>query len=227
MTGSTLLLLADGRFPCGGHAHSGGLEEAIVAGRVQGRDELYSFLVGRLSTVGLVDSTLAASACSVGDDNASLQAADAEAAARCASPALRASSRAQGRGMLRAAKEIWGGPAWMATHEMTGFMYPVALGAAGYRAGLSPAEVALVAAQGAVTGPAWAATRLLGMSPFEVASCLAQLADEVSSTAGEAWGLVRQQSGHGQLRGLPALSSPLLELGAERHARREVRFFAS
>ena len=31
---SVLLLLADGRFPAGGHAHSSGLEAAVAAGRV-------------------------------------------------------------------------------------------------------------------------------------------------------------------------------------------------
>ncbi|MBM0204330.1 urease accessory protein UreF, partial [Micromonospora sp. STR1s_5] len=32
-TPSLLLLLADGRFPAGAHAHSGGLEAAVAAGR--------------------------------------------------------------------------------------------------------------------------------------------------------------------------------------------------
>ncbi|MEU7048105.1 urease accessory protein UreF, partial [Streptomyces eurythermus] len=34
MTRAALLVLADGRFPAGGHAHSGGAEAAVKAGRI-------------------------------------------------------------------------------------------------------------------------------------------------------------------------------------------------
>ena len=51
MTGlATLLLLADGRLPSGAHAHSGGLEAAVAAGRVTDLDSLTGFLHGRLAT---------------------------------------------------------------------------------------------------------------------------------------------------------------------------------
>ncbi len=33
---AALLVLADGRFPAGGHAHSGGAEAAVTAGRSWG-----------------------------------------------------------------------------------------------------------------------------------------------------------------------------------------------
>ena len=57
---SLLLILADGRFPAGGHAHSGGLEEAVTYGRARTLEDLMAFLAGRLHTVGLVDASLAA-----------------------------------------------------------------------------------------------------------------------------------------------------------------------
>ena len=43
---ATLLVLADGRLPAGGHAHSGGLEAAVAAGRVHDLSTVESFLRG-------------------------------------------------------------------------------------------------------------------------------------------------------------------------------------
>ncbi|MCG5437552.1 urease accessory protein UreF, partial [Micromonospora sp. PSH25] len=61
-TPSLLLLLADGRFPAGAHAHSGGLEAAVAAGRVTDLASLEAFLAGRLATAGLVGAAFAAAA---------------------------------------------------------------------------------------------------------------------------------------------------------------------
>ncbi|MCZ4125237.1 urease accessory protein UreF, partial [Streptomyces sp. H39-S7] len=57
-TGSTtaaraaLLMLADGRFPAGGHAHSGGGEAAVTAGLIHDPATLAAFCRGRLHTTG-------------------------------------------------------------------------------------------------------------------------------------------------------------------------------
>ena len=59
---TALLLLADGRLPAGGHAHSGGLEAAVAAGRVHDLATLEAFLRGRLATAGLVAAAFAAAA---------------------------------------------------------------------------------------------------------------------------------------------------------------------
>jgi urease accessory protein len=83
------------------------------------------------------------------------------------------------------------------------------------------AEVALVAAQASASGPAWAATRLLGLDPFAVGRCLAGMAGPIDAVAAEA---VAATAGGAPL---PAYSAPLTEIGAERHARWEVRLFAS
>lgn len=239
---SILLLLADGRFPAGGHAHSGGLEEAVGAGRVANGEELYRFLLGRLSTVGRSDAVLAAVACRWAGDGNTITALGKEAVARCPSPALRAASRAQGRGLLRAAAEIWparAGPSARppAAHPGGGdrgdgapVMYPIALGLVGARSGLSPHEVALISAQNTISGPGWAATRLLGLSPFTVAGALARLGPQVEEVAVEASTLAGRPDGSGVagLRGLlPAFSAPLSEIGAEAHSDWEVRLFAS
>ena len=247
---STLLLLADGRFPAGGHAHSGGLEEAVAAGRVENEEDLLRFLAGRLATAGRVDATLAAASWAAAPVVHELVGLDAEAAARCPSPALRKASRAQGRGVLRAARSIWPavdtgeddgadqgspgngtGTTWsrsLAAELPDGPMYPVALGAIAKQIGLGPVDVALVAAQASVSGPSWAATRLFGLDPFAVGRCLARLTGEVETVATEAVTVAASISAAGgTAAGLPAYSAPLIEIGAEGHAGWEVRLFAS
>jgi urease accessory protein len=62
VTGLAALALADARFPGGGHAHSGGIEEAVARGLVRDVDDLGSFLLGRLRTAGLVAAAFAAQA---------------------------------------------------------------------------------------------------------------------------------------------------------------------
>src|SRR5205085_11157472 len=94
------LLLADGRFPSGGHARSGGVEEAVTSGRVTDLDSLRAFAAGRLATAGRVAAGLAALTCR---GTWPVDVLDAEADARMASPALRAASRRQGRQLLRSA----------------------------------------------------------------------------------------------------------------------------
>jgi urease accessory protein len=205
---TTLLLLADGRFPAGGHAHSGGLEPAITAGRVRDVDTLAAFLRGRLHTAGLVSAAFAAKACATGD----IQHLDAELDARTPSPALRKASRAQGRALLRAGRAMWTLPTVdRDTH------HPVALGVVAAAAGLTSAQAASTAVYGAVTGPASAAVRLLGLDPYAVHALLADLAAECDAVADRA----------STMEELPACSAPLLDIGAEVHASWEVRLFAS
>ncbi|MYW17818.1 urease accessory protein UreF, partial [Streptomyces sp. SID2955] len=74
MSRAALLVLADGRFPAGGHAHSGGAEAAVKAGRITDAAGLEAFCRGRLHTAGLVAASLAAAA-ALGADPAELDAA--------------------------------------------------------------------------------------------------------------------------------------------------------
>ncbi|MGW1934148.1 urease accessory UreF family protein, partial [Streptomyces sp. NPDC001919] len=95
---AALLVLADGRFPAGGHAHSGGAEAAVRAGRIRDAAGLEAFCRGRLHTTGLTSAALAAAAAH-GLDPVDL---DAAADARTPSPALRTAARRLGRQMMRA-----------------------------------------------------------------------------------------------------------------------------
>ena len=215
MSGLAALLLADGRFPGGGHAHSGGLEAAVADGSVTGLATFQSFLAGRVTTIGAVDAWLAAVAC-LGADPLVL---DAEADARCPSPAMRAASRRLGRGLRRAV-----GRSFPAVAECGAEHQAVVIGVAAAVAGLSPEDAARWAIHGIAASAASAAVRLLAMDAADamaVALALAGLGDEVSATAA-----ARARAG-GALADGPAWSAPLLELRAEAHARWEVRLFAS
>jgi urease accessory protein len=206
---SALLTLADSRLPSGGHAHSGGVEQAITAGHVLDIATLDAFLRRRLHTSGAVAAGLAAAACGGGD----LGRLDAEADARTPSPALRAASRQQGRGLVRVGRRAWPTGRWDELPERP--HHAVALGVAAAAAGLAPSDAAHAAAYLAVSGPATAAQRLLAMDPLAVAALTARLAPDVDAVADAA------------LDGLPADADPLLDLLAEVHAGRADRYFAS
>ena len=210
---AALLTLADSRLPAGGHTHSGGVEQAIAAGLVHDPSSLAGFLLRRLQTAGRVAAGLASAACRGGD----LAALDAEADARTPSPALRAASRQQGRGLVRVGRRAWPSPLWDALPAAP--HHPVALGVAATAGGLTPRDAAAAAAYLSVSGPATAAQRLLAMDPLTVAAVTARLAPEIDAVAEE--GLCSA------IGPLPADTDPLLDLLAEVHATRGDRFFAS
>lgn len=109
MTRSALLLLADSRFPAGGHAYSGGLEAAAASGRVHDAESLHAFLAGRLHTGALRSAAFAAAACQA-ERAETLAELDHEHDVRLVSPTLRQASRRRGRHLLRAARPCWPGP---------------------------------------------------------------------------------------------------------------------
>ncbi|TYB58556.1 urease accessory protein [Nonomuraea sp. PA05] len=147
---------------------------------------------------------------------------DTEVDARTASPAQRDASRTQGRLLLRVARRIWPSPILddLAT-TIPSPHHPIALGATAHAAGATPEEAALAAAYHAVTGPATAAVRLLGLDPVAVHALLADLTPDLTAVAAQAclaapgW------------EALPAYSSPALDLLAEQHAQATVRLFIS
>ncbi|MER7764636.1 urease accessory UreF family protein [Streptomyces sp. NPDC097619] len=224
MSRATLLVLADGRFPAGGHAHSGGAEAAVKAGRITDAAELEEFCRGRLHTTGLTAAALAAAA-ALGLDPAEL---DAAADARTPSPALRTTSRRLGRQLTRAARAVWPDPGLdrVAAAFPRGAHQPVVLGLTARAAGLAPVDAAHAAGYEAVSGPSTATVRLLGLDPFEATAVLARLAPALDATAERAVAAAHRARSEG-VDALPAASSPLLDLTAEQHAAWPVRLFAS
>lgn len=216
---ASLLLLADSRLPAGGHAHSGGVEAAIRAGWVTDLDDLERFLRGRLATVGISVAATAACACTLARQQADLDQwlrLDAEVGARTPSASQRATSRAQGRALLRLVRVGWPAPAL----DLLGSdpYHPVVLGVAVAGAGGLAVDAARIAALASVTGPASAALRLLGLDPAAVSALTVLLADAVDRIA------VSPVRAPGDL---PAPGAPALDVLAEVHAQERVRMFAS
>lgn len=205
---ATALLLADARFPAGGHAHSGGVEPACTAGAVTDLPSLELFLRGRLRTSGVTAAGLAAAAC---DSHANWGLLDAEADARMPSPAQRDASRRQGRALLRAVLAAWPSAGYL-EHLGRAPHHPIALGAAVAAAGCPREQAARIAAYQSVAGPASAAVRLLGLDPIAVGAVVARIAPEIDGICWE---------------DLPFPSAPNLDLLAEVHITAEVRLFES
>lgn len=224
------MLLADGRLPAGGHAHSGGFEAAAALEGVRDVTGLEGFLLGRAATSGAVAAVFAAAAClatSAPGDNggvAKLCQLDMELDARIPSPALRAASRKLGRQLMRVGRAMWPDRDLDALSAalVPGAHQAVALGAVAAAAGLDEVDAAAAALHDAVAGPAAAAVRLLGLDPFAVHGALARLAPRLDA-------MVMDAAAHADTppADLPAWSAPQLDILAERHATWEVRLFAS
>jgi urease accessory protein len=221
------LLLADSRFPGGGHVHSGGLEEVVARKLVTAEQDLPDFLRGRLWTAGALAASFAAAAAHAVRRTVHSRhwlALDAELDARTPSLAQREASRAQGRGTARA-----GRIAWPAVAELLAVTprphHPIITGALAGAGGSRPQAAALAVAYLAVSGPASAAVRLLGFDPLNVNAMVAGLAGEMEAVADRAAGTADADPAD-----LPAPSAPALDLFAEAHRRKhkeEVRLFAS
>ncbi|MEV7086251.1 urease accessory UreF family protein [Streptomyces sp. NPDC093085] len=224
MSRAALLVLADGRFPAGGHAHSGGAEPAVEAGRIRDAGELAGYCRGRLHTTGLTSAALAAAAARGLDPLELDEAADA----RTPAAALRATARRLGRQLLRAARATWPGPELdaLAAARPRGAHQPVVLGVTARAAGLTPLDAAYCAAYETVSGPATAVVRLLSLDPFEATAVLAGLAPALDRVAEEATGYAERAAAEGSAA-LPAASGPLLDIMAQAHAAWPVRLFAS
>ncbi len=120
-----LLLLADGRFPAGGHSWSAGVEAAVDVGDITDVATLERYLLGAprddrsSSTLRSLPPRVAAAWRAL-DQHATATRfglLDQEYDARTPSPHLRATSRRLGRHFVRAARPIWssrcgGGRGW-------------------------------------------------------------------------------------------------------------------
>ncbi|TDV41798.1 urease accessory protein UreF [Actinophytocola oryzae] len=216
------LLLADSRFPGGGHAHSGGLEEAASRGMVRTEADLPSFLRVRLHSAGALAAVFAAASAHLSARGFTEWAeVDAELDARTPSAAQRAASRAQGRATARAAK-MMGAPTEGLLAAVPRPHHAVVLGVV---ASGTPEAAALAAAYLSVSGPASASVRLLGLDPLRVNGIVAGLAAGIEAVAADAVAVA-----HLAPALLPAPGAPGLDLLAEehdRHHREEVRLFVS
>ncbi len=244
-----MLLLGDGRFPSGGHAHSCGLEAAVADGAVQNLRDLESFLNGWLFCGLEAEARLAALAADPQrtPDAEALGLLDEECEAALPSPALRRIGRSLGKALLRSAHGIW--PEDL---RLAGYFDAVRRHAA---AGQHPAAFGVATAACLGTTPDAPGTSpdcpldATGGPDQVPASGSAALAYTYCAVTGAAWSAVRLlpvdpvqiagmiarlqpafQQVAAQACGanpLPAAFAPLHELRAEQHAGWEVRLFAS
>jgi urease accessory protein len=217
------MLLADARFPSGGHAHSLGLEEAVAGGLRA--DEVPAFAAARLELVAAPEAamTVVARRAAAGADLDALATLDAEHAARTPSPVLREHARRLGAGLLRSAGAVWPDGVLTAYRSRSRAVpRPVALGVVGAAAGLGDEHVAAVALYDDAAAVASAALKLLPLDPAVAASWVAELAGRIAALASRA---VRDAAR--PPADLPAPAAVALERAAHAHARRKERLFVS
>lgn len=200
-----LLQLADGSFPSGGFAHSGGLEAALVLG------------AGQLDIGAFLDATLHQTANAALPFVRAAQAApealaEHDAACDASLPLLgpNAASRAQGRAFLGAVRRIWPdlGLASQYMHHAPVF------GAVFGQHGMTGSDASAAWLHGTARTVLSAAVRLGVLGPLEAQSILAERAPLLERLLGQ----VPRPVAH---------TAPLLEMFGAVHARLDGRMFQS
>lgn len=206
--GALELLLADGRTPLGGFAHSAGLEAA----RLQAADVPH-FMVARLRTVAVVDAAVAARVAGGADPSA----LEAGWAARTPAPATRDAARRLGRALLRLGTRLW--PAALEPYAASSTLTPrpVVLGLCADASGMTPRAAARLALYDDAAMVCAAAPKLMAVDALDAAVWLADAAELIERLAVRA-------SRPGPL---PAAAAPLLDLRAQDHQSEDRRLFVS
>ncbi len=232
------MVLSDGRFPSGAHAYSSGMEQSIAWHDVTGLASLEEFVAGRVATTGAMAAQVAAAASTLmtaataPQQTIGLDALDSAVDARMASAASRAASRQQGHSWLRGARAVWPAELASASPLLMDRHAWVTLGAATAILGIDPQDAACLALHDLVSTLVWSAVRLLGLDPFEaagiLAGTLAGVETETRALAAEAVPATEALClGRVETEWISWLAAPLSDLGAEAHAARAERLFAS
>lgn len=103
--GVLAMALADARLPSGGHAHSAGMEPALLAGL--GPEQAQPLALARARTTSLVEAGTAVVARHLALAGRDLGPVEAAWAARTPAPSMRDAARLLGRGYLRLALRLW------------------------------------------------------------------------------------------------------------------------
>lgn len=224
---TSLLLLADGRFPTGGHAHSAGVESAVRLGDVHDLGSLERYLHGRLATTGVVEAAFSVAARSsvvaLGDraelaDRLALL--DQELDARIVSPRAREVSRRLGRQFTRAARAAWPDTTLDLLHGSHGPHQAIATGVAVGVVGGSDDDAARLPMHHLAAAVTSAAVRLLAFDPMAVARVQVDAAGLVDRLVADApvWAMTEPHT-------LPADGGALSEILAEHHGTWPARLF--
>jgi urease accessory protein len=224
MPTGALALLADGRFPSGGHAHSAGWEAAQKLLQLDDTAALRRFIDGRLATVGLTEAAFVAAIIQRLDASVSIAWAevDAEVDARIASPIARRTSRSLGRQWVRAARSIWRGePLTLPAsdgdpHQIAAFACVAA------HVGTTPEDAVRLHLHHLVATITTAAVRLQGFDPFAIQRLQFDLLESTDRVVDDALSWQRAPWSE-----LPASSGPLADQLIEHHATWDLRLFQS
>lgn len=217
------LLLADARLPTGAHAHSAGLEPALLAGMDPQRVRCY--IDGRLGTVGLVEAATAVLALRVAGTDDGLwtldDVQDALAARMPSAPARRA-SELLGRGLDRLAGRLWPGHPAVAALGSLGAppLRPVALGVVAAAVGMGEEQVARASLYDDVQTVTAAALKLLPVDPADATGWLLDAAPRMEGVVEQAVAVTDPDS-------LPARTAPLAEQYSLDHDVRTRRIFVA
>lgn len=218
---ASLLVLADGRLPVGGHANGVGVEWAARHDDFGDPEVLAQWISARLESAGLIEASFAVAA-SHEPTAKRLDELDAELGARTPGPRARLVSRQLGRQLTSAARRIWPHPAYAVHAHADGPFQPLAFGVVAYVVGAAPTDVATMVLHQQVASACTAAVRLLGLDPLVTAAVQARLAADVGRLATDAplWTASSPRS-------LPGWSSPLAELLTEAHGDWPARLFVA
>jgi len=215
------LLLADGRFPAGGHAQSAGVEAAVRLGDVCDLVTLERYLHGRLSTTGVVEAAFAAAASVAGVEDLDVLAIELDA--RLVAPRSREISRRLGRQMLRASRVAW--PSSRLDHLATtagGPHQPIVLGVVAAESGGGAHDAATLVLHHLAAAVTSSAVRLLALDPIAVLALQVRTLPIIGALAADAeqWSTVAPAD-------LPALGGALTEILAQDHASWDARLFVA
>ncbi|MBJ7476014.1 urease accessory protein UreF [Rhodococcus sp. (in: high G+C Gram-positive bacteria)] len=215
------MLLADGRLPTGGHAHSSGLEPALAGGLLQ--SQVPDFIRGRLETVGLVEAaaTVITRRWAVSEGGAGeLEDISRELLARTPSAPLREASIQLGRGLARLASRLWPQhPAVQMLMALPGHpMRPLALGVFTAISGMDDLQAARSCLYDDAQTVASAALKLLPVDPAEPVEWLLRAASTIETVAKAAVAVEG-------VTDIPATTGPLVEQWSLEHHARSRRIF--
>ena len=210
-----VLVLADGRFPAGGHALSAGVEAAVRIGDVVDEATLERYLHARLSTTGVTDAAFAVAAGAGGD----VAVLDRELRARMLSPRAREVGARLGRQLLRAGRAALPSPR---LEGLDGCQQPIVLGVLAGTAGADAETAALLSMHHLGSAVVSAGIRLLGLDPLAVAAIQTRAATVTAELVAPApqWAQIAPSR-------LPALGGALTDILGEDHGHWDARLFVA